>query len=55
MQVQVQDILNAIANVQRLIIGTTFTEFVSEEAIAKALLYKLIIIGEAYANASSDV
>ena len=54
-QVRVQDILDAIASVQRLTAGMTFTEFADDEAIAKAILYNFIIIGEASANVPTEV
>ncbi len=37
---RVQDILDAIASVQRLTAGLTFVEFTADEAIAKAVLYR---------------
>lgn len=49
------DNLNVIANIKRLIIGTTFTKFLNEEVIAKVLLCNLIIIGEAFVNVLSNV
>lgn len=54
-QVRVQDILDAIASIQRLTAGITFAEFANEEAIAKAVLYNFIIIGEASANVPAAV
>lgn len=54
-QVRVQDILDAIASVQRLTAGMGFAEFATDEAIAKAVLYSFIIIGEASANIPADV
>jgi uncharacterized protein with HEPN domain len=54
-QLRVQDILNAIASVQRLTDGISFAEFVDDEAIAKAVLYNFVIIGEASTNVPVDV
>ena len=52
---RVQDILDAIASVQRLTAGLTFVEFTADEAIAKAVLYNFMIIGEASANIPTDI
>jgi uncharacterized protein with HEPN domain len=46
-QRRVQDILEAIASIQRLTAEMTFDQFVADEAIVKAVLYNFIIIGEA--------
>jgi uncharacterized protein with HEPN domain len=54
-QVRVQDILDAIDSIQRLTTGITFVEFANQEAIAKAVLYNFIIIGEAAAKVPADV
>jgi uncharacterized protein with HEPN domain len=52
---RVQDILDAIASTQQLTAGMTFDDFAANEAIAKAVLYNFIIIGEASANVPTDV
>ena len=52
---RVQDILEAIASIQRLTEGMRFTEFAGDEAITKAVLYNFIIIGEASANVPAEV
>ncbi len=54
-QQRVQDILDAIASIQRLTAEMTFTEFVDNEAITKAVLYNFIVIGEAAGNVPAYV
>jgi uncharacterized protein with HEPN domain len=55
---RIQDILNAIDSIQRLqrrIADIDFEQFSQDETIAKAVLYDLIIIGEAAINVPADV
>ena len=46
----IQDILQSIATIQHRTAGMTFEEFQRDETIIKAVLYDLIIIGEASSN-----
>ena len=52
---RIQDILNAIESIQRRTIGISFDQFSQDETIVKAVLYDLIIIGEAAINSPADV
>ncbi|NJN91647.1 MAG: DUF86 domain-containing protein [Leptolyngbyaceae cyanobacterium SL_5_14] len=52
---RVQDILNAIASIQRLTAEMTFDEFSADEAIVKAVLYNFTVIGEASASISINI
>ena len=52
---RIQDILNAIDSIQIRTVGMSFDEFSQNETIAKAVLYDLIIIGEAAINVSVDI
>ena len=52
---RIQDILNAIDSVQMRTSEMSFDEFSQNETIAKAVLYDLIIIGEAAINVSVDI
>lgn len=54
-QQRIHDILDAIASVQRLTNRLTFAEFAEDEAIAKAVLYNFIIIGEASTNVPPEI
>jgi uncharacterized protein with HEPN domain len=52
---RIQDILNAIDSIQMRTAGMSFDEFSQNETVVKAVLYDLIIIGEAAINISSNV
>lgn len=52
---RIQDILNAIDTIQRRTAGMGFEEFSQNETILKAVLYDLIVIGEAAINIPTDV
>jgi uncharacterized protein with HEPN domain len=52
---RIQDILNAIDSIQRRTADIDFEQFSQDETIAKAVLYDLIIIGEAAINVPADV
>ena len=52
---RIQDILNAINSIQMRTAEMNFDEFSQNETIAKAVLYDLMIIGEAAINVSVDV
>ncbi len=47
---RIQDILNAIESIQSRTTGISFDQFSQDETIVKAVLYDLIIIGEAAIN-----
>jgi uncharacterized protein with HEPN domain len=47
---RLQDILNAISSIQHRTENIDFTKFSDNETIVKAVLYDLIIIGEAAIN-----
>ncbi len=50
-QLRIQDILDAIARIQKTTGGINFTDFEKiEELILQGLLYNFIIIGEAAVN-----
>jgi uncharacterized protein with HEPN domain len=52
---RIQDILNAIDSIQRRTTGMSFDQFSQDETIVKAVLYDLIVIGEAAINVPVDV
>lgn len=52
---RIQDILNAIASIQTRTADMSFDEFSQNETIVKAVLYDLIIIGEAAINISAEI
>ncbi|MGL5083908.1 MAG: HepT-like ribonuclease domain-containing protein [Microcoleaceae cyanobacterium] len=52
---RIQDILNAIDSIQMRTAGMSFDQFSQDETIVKAVLYDLIIIGEAAINIPADV
>ncbi|NEQ95546.1 MAG: DUF86 domain-containing protein [Cyanothece sp. SIO2G6] len=47
---RIQDMLNAIGSIQSCTDGMSFDEFSQNETIVKAVLYDLIVIGEAAIN-----
>ncbi|WP_448564362.1 HepT-like ribonuclease domain-containing protein [Trichothermofontia sp.] len=51
----IQDILNAIDSIQRRTTGMSFDQLSQDETIVKAVLYDLIVIGEASINIPADV
>lgn len=52
---RIQDILNAIDSIQRRTTGMSFDEFSRHETVVKAVLYDLIVIGEAAINVPVEV
>lgn len=52
---RIQDILNAIDSIQSEIGNIDFIEFSDNEILVKAILYDLIIIGEAASNIPREV
>jgi uncharacterized protein with HEPN domain len=52
---RIRDILNAIDGIQTRTAGMSFEEFSQNETIVKAVLYDLIVIGEAAINIPTDV
>jgi uncharacterized protein with HEPN domain len=52
---RIQDILNAIDSIQAEIGNIDFIEFSHNEMLVKAILYDLIIIGEAASNIPREV
>lgn len=52
---RIQDILDAIQSIQSRTANLSFDAFRQDETIIKAVLYDLIIIGEAAINISPDV
>jgi len=56
---RIQDILNAIDNaidsIQNRTVDLNFDEFCQNETLIKAVLYDLIIIGEAAINIPADI
>lgn len=52
---RVQDILNAIDSIQSRTAGMSFDQFSQDETIIKAVLYDLIVIGEAAINVPADI
>jgi uncharacterized protein with HEPN domain len=52
---RIQDILNAINSIQSRTAGMSFDQFSQDETIVKAVLYDLIVIGEASINIPADV
>ena len=52
---RIQDILNTIDSIQSRTGGMSFDQFNQDETIVKAVLYDLIIIGEASINIPADV
>lgn len=54
-KLRVQDILSAIAGVQRRTANITFAEFQQNETVVKAVLYDFLIIGEATRNIPTEI
>jgi len=52
---RIQDILIAIDSIQRCTAGMNFNEFSLNEIVVKAVLYDLIVIGEAAINIPNDI
>lgn len=52
---RIQDILNAIDSIQSRTADMGFDQFSQDETIVKAVLYDLIVIGEAAINIPADV
>lgn len=52
---RIQDILAAIACIQRRTIGMTFEAFEADDTITKACLYDFIVIGEAAINLPEEI
>ena len=52
---RVEDILRAIDSIQARTSGMTFEEFSDNETVIKAVLYDLIVIGEAATNVSPEI
>lgn len=52
---RIQDILNAIDSIQMRTTGMSFDEFSQNETVVKAVLYDLIVIGEAAINISANI
>lgn len=52
---RIQDILNAINSIQNRTADISFDQFSQNETIIKAVLYDLIIIGEAAINIPADI
>ncbi|MGB3492908.1 MAG: DUF86 domain-containing protein [Elainellaceae cyanobacterium] len=52
---RIQDILNAIDSIQNRTVDLNFDEFCQNETLIKAVLYDLIIIGEAAINIPADI
>ena len=50
-----QDILEAIAAIEKFLRSVEKTEFLTDDLLQSAVLYKLIIIGEATANVSDEI
>lgn len=53
-QARIQDILNSITSIQKRLVGLDFAAFCNDETPQKAVLYDLIIIGEAAKNISVE-
>jgi uncharacterized protein with HEPN domain len=54
-QNRIQDILGAINSIQQRTQSLSFEEFSNSETIVKAVLYDLIIIGEAATNVPKNI
>lgn len=54
-QLRLQDILQSITSIQQRVAGREFEEFQADETVIKAVLYDLIIIGEAALNIPDEV
>lgn len=52
---RIQDILDAIQSIQSRTANLSFDEFSQDETLVKAVLYDLIVIGEAAINIPPDV
>jgi uncharacterized protein with HEPN domain len=52
---RIEDILSAIESIQKRTASMNFDEFSNNETIVKAVLYDLIIIGEAAINIPTDI
>ncbi|GAB4159982.1 MAG: hypothetical protein Fur0046_39230 [Cyanobacteria bacterium J069] len=52
---RIQDILGAIASIQRCTAGMTLDALINNKTAAKAVLYNFLIIGEASANVPLDL
>ena len=51
---RIQDILSSIISIQKRLSGLDFEQFCENETVQKAVLYDLIIIGEAAKNISPE-
>lgn len=55
-RLRIQDILDAIARIQRVIVGISFADFERvEELTLQGILYNFIIIGEASVNVPNTI
>ena len=54
-QARIQDILDAIQAVKAQTSGLNFENFAEQDTIIKAVLYDLIVIGEASANVPGEI
>jgi uncharacterized protein with HEPN domain len=54
-QERIQDILNAIHSIQVRTIDISFEEFSQSETVVKAVLYDLIVIGEAAIHIPTNI
>ena len=52
---RVQDILRAINSIQQCTNGMTRADFEANETVIQAVLYNLIVIGEAAVNIPTDI
>jgi len=52
---RIEDILRAIDSIQARTNSMTFEEFSDNETVVKAVLYDLIVIGEAATNVSPEI
>jgi uncharacterized protein with HEPN domain len=52
---RIRDMIDAITSIQMRTAEMSFDEFSQNETVVKAVLYDLIIIGEAAANISGDI
>lgn len=54
-QLRIQDILAAINSIQTATAGMTYDTFATSDVVVKAVLYDLIVIGEATTNISPAI
>jgi len=54
-QLRVQDILAAIAEIQKRTTGKTYEEFERDRTVVKAVLYDFVVIGEATRNIPAEI